>query len=143
MSGAKAGAIAAGAWAVAEPALQRFAGTHYSDVRLLGRALIRGRAWPAVGTAVHLVNGAVFGAVFERAGGSGVKAAVAAAQLENALLWPGFAIVDRFHPDRRSDYWPRLLTNRRVAMQEVVAHALFGAVLGALTGHGNRPDPAG
>jgi len=42
------------------------------------------------------------------------------------------AVVDRFHPDRRSGHWPRLLGNPRVFGQEVALHALFGAVLGAL-----------
>jgi hypothetical protein len=133
MTGAKAGLVAAGGWAAAEPAIQRVAGTRYSDVRLLGRAVVGGRAWPAVGLAVHLANGAVFGALFERAGGRGVKMGLIAAQAENALLWPGFLLVDRFHRDRRNGYWPRLATNRRVAAQEIIVHALFGGVLGALT----------
>ena len=42
------------------------------------------------------------------------------------------AIVDRVHPDRRSGYWPRLLTDRRVFVQESVMHALFGLLLGLL-----------
>jgi hypothetical protein len=43
------------------------------------------------------------------------------------------AVVDRLHPDRRDGTWPPLLTNRRIAAQEVAGHAVFGAVLGALT----------
>ena len=43
-----------------------------------------------------------------------------AAQLESAALWPGMAVVDRFHPDRRSGVWPPLLWNGRVFGQEVV-----------------------
>jgi hypothetical protein len=92
----------------------------------------RTRAWPAAGLALHLVNGSVFGALFERAGLRGVKAGVAAAQLENAALWPALAIVDRVHPDRRSGAWPPLATSPRIAAYEIVAHALFGAILGAL-----------
>jgi hypothetical protein len=42
------------------------------------------------------------------------------------------ALVDRFHPDRRSGAWPPLLRNRRVFAYEVLTHALFGVVLGAL-----------
>ena len=42
------------------------------------------------------------------------------------------AIMDRVHPDRRSGYWPRLLTDRRVFVQETVMHALFGLLLGLL-----------
>jgi hypothetical protein len=101
-------------------------------VRLLGRFLTRSRAWPAAGLALHLANGAVFGALFERAGFRGVKTGVLAAEAENVLLWPALAIVDRIHADRRSGAWPSLFTNRRVAAYEVATHALFGAVLGAL-----------
>jgi hypothetical protein len=42
------------------------------------------------------------------------------------------AIVDRVHPDRKSGALPPLLTNGRVFAQEVVLHAVFGAVLGVL-----------
>jgi hypothetical protein len=42
------------------------------------------------------------------------------------------AVVDRVHPDCRSDAWPPLLLNGRVFAYEVTAHALFGAVLGLL-----------
>jgi hypothetical protein len=46
------------------------------------------------------------------------------------------ALVDRYHPDRRSGAWPPLLLNRRVFGQEVAVHVLFGAVLGALVREG-------
>jgi hypothetical protein len=130
--GAAAGFIGAAAWAAGEPVLQRLVRTRYSDVRLLGRAVTRGRAWPLAGLALHLANGAVFGAAFERAGLRGVRAGVLAAQIENAALWPALAIVDRVHPDRRSGAWPPLARNPRIAGYEVVCHTLFGAVLGAL-----------
>jgi hypothetical protein len=113
--------------------LRRIFGTEFSDVRLLGRFATRGRAWPVAGLTIHLANGAAFGAAFGKAGLEGVKAGVAAAQIENLVLWPAMAVVDRIHPDRRDGTWPPLLANRRVAAQEVAAHALFGAVLGSLT----------
>jgi len=130
--GAAAGFIGAAAWAAGEPVLQRLIRTRYSDVRLLGRAVTRGRAWPLAGLALHLANGAVFGAAFERAGLRGVRAGVLAAQIENAALWPALAVVDRVHPDRRSGAWPPLARDPRIAAYEVVSHTLFGAVLGAL-----------
>jgi hypothetical protein len=132
--GAFAGIVAAVAWAAAEPALGRAFATPYSDVRLLGRTITRGRAWPAAGLALHAANGAVFGAVFERLGGRGVVRGVAAAELESLVLWPGMAVVDRVHPDRRSGDWPPLFRNRRVFAYEVATHALFGLVLGLLLG---------
>ena len=124
--------IAAGAWAASEPVLGRAFGTPYSDVRLLGKLVTRGGAWPIAGVVLHLANGAVFGWCFERVGLSGTKQGVLTAEVENLALWPGFIVVDRIHPDRREGRWPRLLTNRRVATYEVATHALFGLVLGGL-----------
>jgi len=100
-------------------------------VRLLGAPLSR-RHWRAAGIALHLANGAAAGVLFHRLGLRGWKAGIAAAQLENAALWPGMVVVDRLHPDPRSGAWPPLLLNRRIFGQEVAVHALFGAVLGAL-----------
>jgi hypothetical protein len=125
-----AGIAAAGAWAAAEPALGCLFRIPYSDLRLLGGLSGSGRR---TALAFHLANGALFGAVFERAGGRGVVRGVLAAQLENVALWPGMVIVDRVHPDRRTGVWPPLLHNRRVFAYEVTVHALFGAVLGLLT----------
>jgi hypothetical protein len=126
-----AGVVAAGVWAAAEPALGRIFRTDYTDVRLLGAPLSQ-RHWRSVGTAVHLANGAAAGVFFHRLGLRGWKTGIVAAQVENALLWPGSAFIDRLHPDRHSAAWFPLLRNRRVYAQEVVAHALFGALLGAL-----------
>ena len=126
-----AGATAAATWAAAEPLLQRIFRTRYSDVRLLG-APISPRHWRPVGVAAHLVNGAAAGIAFRRLGLRGPKAALACAQLGGLALWPGMALVDRYHPDRRSGAWPPLLRNERVFAQEVAAHAVFGVVLGVL-----------
>jgi hypothetical protein len=137
--GAAAGAAAAVAWSASEPVLRRLTGTTYSNARLLGRFATRGPAWPVAGLALHVANGAVFGVAFERLGLQGVKAGVVAAEVENTLAWPAMAIVDRIHPDRRDGTWPRLVRSPRVAAQEIVGHAIFGAVLGALAG---APRPA-
>jgi hypothetical protein len=133
--GALAGMVAAATWAAAGPAVARLAGTPagYSDVGLLGGLLTEGGVRQrAAGLATHLVNGAVFGAVFTRAGGRGWKQGLAAAQVENLALWPGMALVDRIHPLRRSGAWPPLAGNGRVFAYEAAVHALFGVVLGAL-----------
>jgi hypothetical protein len=132
MRGTLAGAAAAGVWAAAEPSARRVFGTEFGDVRLLGRLFARGPASTPIGLGLHLVNGALFGAAFERLGGRGRRQAVAVAQLENLALWPALAVVDRVHPDRRKAVLPRLLTNRRVFAQEVTLHLLFGLVLGTL-----------
>src|SRR5919204_6584789 len=124
--------VATAVWAAAEPTLGRLLRTPYSDVGLLGRQATRSRWWPAAGVALHLANGAMFGFVFERFGGHGIRRGVLAAEAENLVLWPGMIVVDRIHPERRNGTWPRLLTNRRVIAYEVTTHALFGTVLGLL-----------
>ena len=122
---------AAGVWAAAEPAAQRVFGTGtYADVRALGA--FAGRRWRLAGTAIHLANGAAAGFAFHRAGLRGPRAGVLAAGIEHVVAWPGMALIDRFHPDRRSGAWPPLLRNRRVFGQETAMHALFGLVLGLL-----------
>jgi len=97
--GALAGAAAALVWAAAEPVARRAFGTSYSDVRLLGAAVTRGRRWPVAGVAMHALNGAVFGAVFAAAGQAGWRRGVLAAEAENLVLWPSMALADRLHPD--------------------------------------------
>jgi hypothetical protein len=129
LRGALAGIVAAVVWASAEPALGRLFRTPYSDRRLL--AGLTGGS-PAAALALHLANGAMFGALFERLGGRGPMQGVVAAQIENVALWPAMAVVDRIHPDRRSGAWPPLIRNGRVFAYEATTHALFGAVLGLL-----------
>jgi hypothetical protein len=124
-----AGAVAAAVWAAAEPPLGRVFRTSYSDVRLLA-GLTRTKL--PVGLAIHLVNGAVFGAAFERLGWRGPLRGTLAAQAENLLLWPGMAVAQRLHPACRSGDWPPLFTDKRVFAYEASVHALFGAVLGVL-----------
>jgi hypothetical protein len=133
-----AGIVAAGVWAAAEPALGRALGVAwYSDRRLLGGLF---RVGPEAAIAIHLVNGAVFGATFERLGLRGPVSGVVMAQAESLSLWPAMSVVDRVHEDRRSGAWPPLWGNRRVFAYEVVVHALFGAVLGGLLS--SIPEPA-
>jgi hypothetical protein len=135
VKGALAGIAGAAAWAAAEPLGRRLLRPPpgYSDIRLLGGLLTHGPHWRPLGLAAHLVNGAVFGAVFERLGGGGWKQGLTAAQAENLVLWPGMAVVDRVHPARRSGAWPPLVANRRVFVYEAAMHAVFGVVLGVLT----------
>jgi hypothetical protein len=132
LRGAVAGVVSAVAWAASEPALGRLFRTPYSDLRLLAGLTRRG---PAVALAVHLANGAVFGAVFARIGWRGVARGVLAAETENLALWPAMAVADRLHPDRRSGAWPPLLRDGRVFAYELTTHAIFGAVLGVLLRH--------
>jgi hypothetical protein len=116
---------------VAEPAAQRVFRTTFSDVRALGAPVSR-RHWRAAGTAIHLANGAVAGAALHRVGVRRPRSGVGLILAETIATWPAMALVDRFHPDRRSGAWPPLLRNRRVFAQELAVHALLGAVLGLL-----------
>jgi hypothetical protein len=131
MTGAPAGALAALAWRACDPFLKRAFGTPYADAELLGPFVTRGPLEPVVDLVAHCAAGAVFGRLFERFGGRGVRQGVAAGLAENVLLWPGIAFFDRFHPRRRDDTWPPLARNPRVFAQASAGHALFGAVLGA------------
>lgn len=131
--GAAAGAVAAGVWSALEPLAARAIGTTYTDVRLLGRLASPAR-WRVAGAVVHVANGAAFGAVFGLAGRGGLRDGLAWTGAETLATWPGMALMDRIHPDRRSGHWPEpLLTDRRVFAQEVVMHGVFGTVLGLMT----------
>lgn len=139
MRGMLGGIVAAGVWAAAEPALGRALGVPwYSDRRLLGGLF---RVGPEAAIAIHLVNGAVFGATFERIGLRGPVSGVVMAQAESLSLWPAMRVVDHVHEDRRSGAWPPLWGNRRVFAYEIAAHALFGAVLGGLLSPIPQPFP--
>lgn len=136
--GALAGAAAAGAWAAAEPLAQRALGHDYGDVRLLGRVAGGERAWVPAGVALHLGNGAAFGAALALTGPLTFRRAVGWVAVETVATWPLMAAADRAHPDRRSGRWPRLLTSRRVMAHEALMHALFALVLGGLLRRASR-----
>jgi hypothetical protein len=104
MRAALAGAVAALAWAAADPVTRRIFRTHYSDVRL-------------VSLPVHLANGAAFGVVQSRLRVNPVAFAV----VEHVALWPLLRFFDR---DAVSD--------PRAYAKSGVDHALFGLVVGKL-----------
>ena len=133
---ALAGATAATLWGLQEQLDKRLFRCDYSDVAVLGKAVTRGAAWPAVGLGVHAVNGAVFGLVFyevkRRVSLDPRRLAVGMALAEHVALFPLTYFVDRFHPARGESGVPSLLANRRAFGQATWRHALFGAVLGRL-----------
>src|SRR3954466_11390483 len=63
-SGALAGAAAAAVWAAQQPLDKRLFGNDYDDVELLGKLVTRDSGWQAAGLAIHMANGAAFGAVY-------------------------------------------------------------------------------
>src|SRR5215211_6837620 len=109
-NGAVAGAIAAGIWAMQQPLDKRIFGCRYDDVEVLGKAVTRGDSWPGVGLAMHIANGALFGAAYAA---SATRMPLppwargpAAALAQNFAGWPLAGVVDRLHPAR--DELPRL-----------------------------------
>jgi len=133
---AAAGATAATAWALLEPIDQRILRCDYSDVAVLGKALTRRRGWRPLGYAIHALNGAVFGLVFDearrRTGYESRRLAVTMALAEHLALYPLGALVDRYHPARGQPGVPPLATNIRAFGQATVRHGVFGIVLGRL-----------
>jgi hypothetical protein len=128
--GALVGALAAATWQAADPLFKKLAGSPYSDAELIGPFITTGRYEWVANLATHSAAGASFGYLFERVGGRGVRAGVAAALLENTLLWPGLGVVEHFHPKRRSGAWPRLVTSPRAFVSATAGHAFFGVLLG-------------
>jgi hypothetical protein len=148
LRGALAGAIAAGVWALQQPLDKRILGCGYDDVELLGRALAPRAArarWYPLGLALHVQNGAMFGAVYAGAiaplladaGVPGAARAPLVAQAENFGLWPLGRLSDRFHPARAE--LPRLTGSRRALAQATWRHLLFGVALGELERRLNPP----
>jgi hypothetical protein len=133
--GALAGAIAAATWAAQQPLDKRVFGFSFDDVELLGKAVTRGPRWRAIGTAMHVANGAAFGAVYANLAprahrlptwGRGPAAALG----EHVASWPATALSDRFHPARAE--LPALRRSRRAFAQATWRHLLFGVLLGEL-----------
>lgn len=131
LRGALAGAAAATAWQGCDPLLKRAFRTPYVDAELVGPFITRSPLQPFVNFAAHVTAGALFGHLFERLGGRGVRPGVTVALVENTVLWPGMLVVDRIHPSVRDGTWPPLFANRRAFASVTAGHALFGALLGA------------
>ena len=134
LNGALAGGVAAGLWAAQQPLDKHIGGSDYDDVELLGKLLTRGPAWPLAGAALHVANGAIFGAVYAQIRpflpGPPVVRGLLVAQVENFGLFPLGAVVDRVHPAR--DELEPLGGNGRALAQATWRHAIFGVVLGLL-----------
>jgi hypothetical protein len=139
--GALAGAVAAGAWAAQSPLDVRVFGVPYLDEELLGKAVTRGRAWRPLGLAMHVANGALFGAAYANVAGRIPLPAwargPAAGLAEHVTAWPLTVLADRAHPAR--DELPPFGGNPRAFAQATWRHLVFGAVLGELERRLNPP----
>ncbi len=150
LRGAVCGAVAAAVWAVQQPLDKRLFDCAYDDVELLGKAVVGSDGWYPAGFALHMLNGAMFGALYAAlAPAIPVPAPLrgpAAAMVENFGLWPLGAVTDRLHPRRRE--LPALAGNRAALAQATWRHLLFGVVLGELERRVNAavepapPEPA-
>jgi hypothetical protein len=134
LRGALCGAVAAAVWALEQPLDKLLFSSRYDDVEVLGRALRNGPGWYPVGFALHVQNGALFGAVYANVAPSLPIAPAlrgpAMALAENFAFWPLGAVSDRFHPARAE--LPQLGGNRRALAQATWRHLLFGLLLGEL-----------
>ncbi|HUO73475.1 MAG TPA: hypothetical protein VMU39_22090 [Solirubrobacteraceae bacterium] len=137
--------MAAAAWALQQPLDKLVFSCRYDDVELLGKAVTRGDGWYPAGLALHMQNGAAFGAIYANIAPAmplppALRGPVIAL-LEHVALWPLGALSDRLHPARGE--LPRLAGNRRAFAQAAWRHLLFGAILGELERRVNAtPEPA-
>jgi hypothetical protein len=142
INGALAGGIAAALWAAQQPLDKRAFGSGYDDVELLGKAVVKGDDWPAAGLALHVANGAAFGATYAQLRrflpGPALAQGTGAALAEHLALWPLGALADRYHPRRRE--LTKLQGNRAAFWQAFYRHALFGVALSVLEARLNA-DP--
>jgi hypothetical protein len=131
LRGAVAGALAAGVWAVQQPLDKRVFRVDYDDADLLGRLVARGRWVLPVGTALHLSNGALFGAVYANVAPHVPVPVWArgplAGLVEHLATWPATCLLGRVSPGL-----PQLWGSGRAFAQATWRHLLFGAVLGEL-----------
>jgi hypothetical protein len=140
--GALAGAVAAGVWAAQQPLDMKVFGVRYDDTELLGKAVTRGPLWRPIGVAMHLANGALFGAAYAaiapRVQLPSWSRGPLAGLAEHAATWPLTALLPAAHP--AGPDFPALTTNPRAFAQATWRHALFGVVLGELERRLNAPD---
>jgi hypothetical protein len=131
--GALAGSVGAAVWLASQPIDQRVFGVDHDDAELLGRLAARGRPEaPAVGVALHVQNGALFGALYAHLAPSlpvhPVLRGPLAALLEHLATWPTIALVE-----------PSLYRSGRAFAQSAWRHLLFGVVVGELERRLNPP----
>jgi hypothetical protein len=140
LRGALAGAAAGAVWIAQQPLDKRVFGVDYDDALLLGRLVrLHGPAAAIGGFAMHVANGAVFGAVYANVAPSlpGPRAlrGPAAALVEHVASWPLTAVFDRLDLGM-----PKLWGNGPAFAQATYRHLLFGALLGELERRLNPPE---
>ena len=145
LRGAACGALAASVWALQQPLDKLVFSSPQDDVELLGKAVTKGDGWYPIGLALHVGNGALFGAVYSNVAPalpiSAPLRGPVAAFVEHLALWPLTSISERVHPARND--LPKLSGSRAAFAQATWRHLLFGFVLGELERRVNaEPEPA-
>ena len=134
MNGAIAGGVAAAAWAAQQPLDKRVFGCRMDDVELLGKLVVEGDGWPLPGVALHVQNGAAFGAVYAQVRrfipGPSPLVGLGLVMAEHLSSWALIGLVDRLHPRRRE--LVTLKGNRRAFWQATWRHAVFAVLLAEL-----------
>jgi hypothetical protein len=145
LRGAVCGALAAAVWALEQPLDKIAFRSRYDDVELLGKAVTTGDGWYAVGLALHIQNGVLFGAAYANLApllpvAPAVRGPLVA-MAQHVVFWPLGSLSDRYHPARKE--LPSFARNRRAFAQSAWRHLLFGIVLGELERRVNaEPEPA-
>jgi len=143
LRGALAGAVAAGVWAAQQPLDKQAFDFGYDDTELLGKLVTRGPAWPVVGTAMHVANGATFGALYANVAPRlplpSWARGPAAALAEHLAFFPLAFASDRLHP-ARDELASFSSAPGRAFAQAAWRHLVFGVVLGELERRLNAPD---
>jgi hypothetical protein len=132
---AVAGAVATVVMTLEQPLDKRLFDSRYDDVEILGKLVTRGDNWQPIGFALHVQNGAMFGAAYARLKpslpGPAVVRGLLMGLIQHVATWPTAApLVDRYHPARKE--LPKLAANPRAFGQATIRHAVFGIVLGLL-----------
>ena len=136
LRGAAAGGVATAVMTAEQSLDKRLFESKYDDVEILGKLVTRGDNWQPIGFALHVQNGAIFGAAYTRLKpslpGPAVLRGLLAFLVQHVMTWPATQLVDRYHPARKE--LPKLAGNRRAFGQATIRHAVFGIVLGLLEG---------
>ena len=144
LRGALAGVAGIAVWTAQQPLDKRVFGVDYDDVELLGKFVTREPAWLPIGMAMHVFNGAAFGALYANLAPSlpGPRPArgVMLGLAEHLATWPATLLLERFHP--AAGDLPELWGNPRAFAQATWRHALFGFVLGEVERRLNPPADA-
>jgi hypothetical protein len=134
LRGGVAGAVATVVMTLEQPLDQRLFDSRYDDVEVLGKLVTRGDYWRPIGFAMHVYNGAIFGAAYARLKpslpGPPALRGLLVGLVEHVAAWPLTVVFDRYHPAR--DELPKLAGSPRAFGQATVRHAVFGIVLGSL-----------